>query len=293
MSFNKAAKKKKKDRFTEKIKIKASAAEALCLVQYLGLMIGDLIPEKSKAWKLYIILHEIILLLSSPRYVISDLFRIEKLITQHNTMYLQLFEKLKPKMHFATHIVRVMLMFGPLIHFLGMFGERKNRYLKNIAVSTTSRRNLPLTVAIKNQLNQCYINHFSSKAGISVVLGPLILQNDKEIGKFHASIKVASSYKYVIINEKKLGPGTVIINDIDDNGPHFVKIKKIFMFEQDILFLLCKIDKIYYNNKYRAYKVLIDDNKIDICSINSMIKYDVCLLVKKDCEMYVTMRYEV
>lgn len=48
---------------TENLKlgvIKMSAAESLCFIRYLGLIIGDLVPEKSKFWSLYIVLKKVL-----------------------------------------------------------------------------------------------------------------------------------------------------------------------------------------------------------------------------------------
>jgi len=48
--------------------IKMSAAESLCFIRYLGLIIGDLIPEKSDVWSLYTALKQIIDIIFSQMY---------------------------------------------------------------------------------------------------------------------------------------------------------------------------------------------------------------------------------
>ena len=37
----------------EKIKIRQSASQSLCLMRYFGLMVGDFIPTDNEHWKLY------------------------------------------------------------------------------------------------------------------------------------------------------------------------------------------------------------------------------------------------
>lgn len=88
-------------------------------------------------------------------------------------MYIKLVGKLKPKMHFLLHYPRIMLLFGPVIHFSAMKYERKNKELKEIAVGTSSNLNLLLTVAIKHQLKLCYTKEFCPSVQSSIILGPV------------------------------------------------------------------------------------------------------------------------
>jgi len=40
--------------------LKMSASEMLCFIKYFGLIIGDMVPEKSELWGLYIVLKKIL-----------------------------------------------------------------------------------------------------------------------------------------------------------------------------------------------------------------------------------------
>ena len=82
---------------SEKLKIRQSATEMLCLVRYLGLMIGDLVPAENEYWKLYICLRQILGCLYLPRMNICQAAELQKLIEKHNRLYLTSFGKLKPK----------------------------------------------------------------------------------------------------------------------------------------------------------------------------------------------------
>lgn len=154
--YKEYSKPNKNDIVKNKIKIKQSSAEMLCLCRNLGLIIGDLIPGENQYWKLYLILRQIIGIVTAPMFHKADIRQLRCLIKQHNDTYIQLFGPLKPKMHFMVHIPEVMLDNGPLIHIWSMPYERKNRVLKEMAVSTRSHRNVPLTISIRNQLQQCY-----------------------------------------------------------------------------------------------------------------------------------------
>ena len=54
-----------------------------------------------------------------------------------------------------THMSKLMLENGPLIHFRSMSFERKNKNVKEGARSSNSK-NLPFTLGTRNQLNLCY-----------------------------------------------------------------------------------------------------------------------------------------
>ena len=63
ISFNQA---------TNKLHLKMSASEVLCIVRYWGLMIGDLIPDDDEYWQLYKNMREIIDIVTSPRIIRRD-----------------------------------------------------------------------------------------------------------------------------------------------------------------------------------------------------------------------------
>lgn len=146
-----------------KLKIKQSASEMLCLVRYLGLMIGDMIPPNNEHWKLYLVLRKLIGVLTSPRLTGGEIENLREVIQKHNALYISLFGALKPKMHFLLHYVTLMLLNGPVIHFSTLMFERKNKALKEMAICSTSNINLPQTIAIRHQLQQCYNKEFLSK----------------------------------------------------------------------------------------------------------------------------------
>jgi len=79
------------------------------------------------------------------------------LISEHHDMYLSLFNSsLKPKHHFLLHYPNIILKAGPLIYLSCMRFEAKHKELKKNANNVQSRKNLPLTLAKKSQLNFLY-----------------------------------------------------------------------------------------------------------------------------------------
>lgn len=86
--------------------LKMSAREVMTFVHFLPLMIGDLIPENDEFWALFLILLQIIDILLSYTFTDNAISHLKQLISQHNSMYVTLFnDSLKPKQHFKIVIV--------------------------------------------------------------------------------------------------------------------------------------------------------------------------------------------
>ncbi|KAL6420225.1 hypothetical protein ACFW04_014596 [Cataglyphis niger] len=134
-----------------------SASETITFVIHFGLIIGYKIPEYNNFWDLYICLNKIVTILLISFVPSQCIEYLDALVTEHHELYLYLFkDTLKPKHHFFLHYARVMKSVGPLINIWCMRYEAKHRQSKIAAHISSSRRNLPLTLAIKHQLKLCY-----------------------------------------------------------------------------------------------------------------------------------------
>lgn len=141
----------------KKNNIKMSASEMLCFVTFLGPMIGHLIPKDSSHWQLYICLRNILDIILHKSINAERISLLESLISEHHCLYsVQLKQNLKPKFHNMVHYPRLLRRFGPLVHFWSMRFEAKHRLSKIAANSTCSRRNICITLSIKNQLKLCH-----------------------------------------------------------------------------------------------------------------------------------------
>jgi len=145
---------------TENLKlgiIKMSAAESLCFTRYLGLIIGDLVPEKSEVWSLYIVLKQIIDIIFSKWIRLDDSVLLKCLISEHHALYLKLFRTgLKPKHHHMVHYPLNIQKSGPLAIFSSIRYEAKHKELKDAANAITSRKNIAYTLSLKQQLQLSY-----------------------------------------------------------------------------------------------------------------------------------------
>ncbi|XP_051173978.1 uncharacterized protein LOC127289825 [Leptopilina boulardi] len=281
----------------QKLKVKQSAAEMQCLVRYLGLMIGDIVPDKNPHWKLYLCLRKIFGVVASPSLDKGQIQNLKELIRKHNKLYFQLNGKLKPKMHFLLHYVTVMILNGPVIHYSAMKYERKNKQLKEIAVSTTSNINLPLTIAIKHQLQLCYATAFSLPIQSDIELGSIDNSDahnylKKFIPNLRDGISV-TTLKNIELLGISLSPGTVFVSRITENGPCFGVIKKIF-YCKNVYFEAEELEVLFFDHHYHAYCVQYNVNPTNLLiNVDLIPKTSPCLLVKKRTNIFVATRYDI
>lgn len=122
---------------TEHIKkchIIMSAAEMACLVRYLGFIIGDKIPENDPVWEVFLLLKQIVSVVTSRTIQESTPKLLKSLIEEHHSLYLKVFnsQTLKPKHHIITHYPEIMTRVGPLNNISSMRFEAKHRNFKKM-----------------------------------------------------------------------------------------------------------------------------------------------------------------
>ena len=89
----------------QELNLKYSASEMFCLVKYLGLMIGDMIPQYDEHWKMFLTLRKISDILMSPRIVNAHITSLASLVKSLMETYLKFYKVLKPKFHSSFYIV--------------------------------------------------------------------------------------------------------------------------------------------------------------------------------------------
>lgn len=150
---------------------------------------------------------------------------------KHNKLYIELIGKLMPKMHFLLHYPRIMLLYGPAIHFSAMKYERKNKQLKEIAVGTSSNTNLPLTIAVKHQLQLYFETVYCPPVQSNLILDPVKNSYSYNALQHFPNLLHETpimTLKYVELLGIKLSSGAVLLTKFSESGPHFGIIINIF-----------------------------------------------------------------
>jgi hypothetical protein len=248
-----------------KRKFNMSASEMMSFVHIFPLLIGDLIPEDDNVWQFFLTLLKIIDILLCRNIDNSTVLYLESLISEHHESYVQLFhDTLKPKHHFMLHYPHIIKQIGPLRLIWCMRFEAKHKQLKKTASLITSRKNLPLTLLIKEQLsfahrlytgNGCesrielgsHKSELYSESNIDTHIKDVIIPND---------VNLASSFNWVYFNGIRYVPGMILITS-NETCYQFFRIEFIFesTSHKSIYFLSEQIDCIGFNCHLQAHQL--------------------------------------
>lgn len=139
-----------------RIKIKMTASEMMCFSRYLGLLIGDLIPEGLSVWQIWITLRNIIDIVCAPNLQFGEIHLLNIFIENYLSLVVEHFKHLKPKHHFMLHYAEVFKKSGPLVNLWCMRSEQKHRELKLNANISGGYKNIILSLAKKSQMKLCH-----------------------------------------------------------------------------------------------------------------------------------------
>lgn len=268
-----------------------SASEMLALFSYFSVLVGDLIPENDSCWELYVILHQIMQIFLSRVISVQTLDYLRVLIQEHHEMYCQLFEEtLKPKHHFLIHYPRIILKLGPVRYLWSMRYEALHKILKSTASSVTTRKNIILTVAIKQQLRFSY--RVLSRKGLllNTEFGPadaitFLPDYDSLIQPllkrfFSKEISDAVTVSWVKIENIMFKSGYAIQTSDAENVPEFAEIKYIILFENRVYFIAVPLIVIGFNSHLQAYEMKKVDIKVNFVLIpaENQMPYNIRLL---------------
>jgi len=134
-------------------RLKMSASEMHNFVAIFPFLVGDLIDTEDEVWYFYTVLRKIHDLVYAPRLQIEAAEYLSVLIEEHHRLYLKLFnDPLKPKHHNMLHYGMIIRQAGPLKQLSTLRCESKNKEFKTRAEITNSRKNITLTLSVKEQL---------------------------------------------------------------------------------------------------------------------------------------------
>lgn len=155
-----------------------SASQMWCLLRLLPTMIGDLIPEQCKEWKLLILLLSCMEFIFSPSLTIEATLYLATIIEEHHSLFLELYPHihLRPKHHFMLHYPRAIQKLGPLIQFWAMRFEAKHNFFKRVSNVTCNFRNICKTMAFRHQIAQCH----------NLMCGT-VMSHNTEVGRGHST----------------------------------------------------------------------------------------------------------
>lgn len=248
----------KREHLTQR-KFKMSASEMMSFVHLFPLLVGDLVSVDDPVWQFLIILLKIIDIILRNFLDSPTVIMLESLIYEHHQSYLTLFrDTLKPKHHFMVHYPHIIKQVGPLRQLWCMRFEAKHKVLKNTASNTTSRRNIALTLLIKEQL--AFANRLFVRDGLDLRLefGKLNLhESPLDIPQIIDScndVDLSCSYQWIRYKGTRYTPGMTIITT-NENDYLFYKLSFILRSKSSLcVYLMCKkLNCSGFSDHFQAY----------------------------------------
>lgn len=271
-----------------------SAAEMLCLTRNFAFIIGDLVPDDNIVWKFYLVVLELVDILTSTTFTKSTLEYLTSLIEDHNETYMNLSKQhLKPKFHFLIHYPRIILKLGPPVLLSCMRFEAKHKDLKSVSQKSFCRKNLPFTLAYRHQLKFCYriiasegfkdkIN-FGTPNEIDDGLQLLLQSNSLDSDQYFCS-------PFYECNGIRYDIDAILLSTVSDDIPVFQQIKNIFIHKTNltnIYFQCLTLKTIHFHEHFYAYKVEIT-NIVTFVEITALLSQFPSIIHKVGSDCFVS-----
>ena len=240
----------------------------LLLATYLPLLIGDLIPEDSEHFLLFLILLRICSIAISWEIPPEVLGYLGTLIEEYHSKFKKLYPSAHfiPKQHYMVHYPSQILRYGPLVYSWTMRHEAKLQTIKR-AAKHGNFKNISYTIAKRTQHALCYFlkcgKPFLARpteisAVSSVFASPELLHFINESCLTVGTIKRVTWLKHGIHHLKKFA---MVYLGSGDLYPQFGKVQDIFVGYDDLavshpfIVYIEKYDTMYYDSHFNSYVV--------------------------------------
>jgi len=248
--------------------VRQSASEMLTILRYLGLLIGEFVPENNAIWSLFITLRKIVDILLATYFITDSSGYLQTLVSELNKKYCSLTKDvLKPKFHNLIHYHSAMERFGPLVHIWSMRFEAKHRPLKIIAKSSCNKQNITLTLAKKHQLQ---LNGLFCKGSLEPILkvGPVCPLSTYETENVRSQLgldrdRSLLSVAWASVSTTCYKKGLVLADSLQDDGylVNFFTLNKIYLYNSKILILFGdRLKTVCFEEHLYAYEVQTDNS---------------------------------
>lgn len=248
-------------------KISFSASERLTFTLILPMLMGDLVDTDDDVWQYFLCLREIVDIVFARELQTECCALLETLVCEHHEMFIKLFKcSLKPKQHNMTHYGTIMKMCGPLSALSTIRNESKHKFMKDVANSTSSRKQITYTIALKQQLN-FYHRTVSNNSGLvsNFQIGPTSVPSKTLIRKIFNAFNILQfsddesiiEATWVNVNGIRYIVGTCVFIRMNEKDiPVFGVIDNILLNNKQSVGLHCKIlETHFYEEHLHAFEV--------------------------------------
>lgn len=249
------------DEMLTKMRFRCTAAEMHTLMINFPLLIGDVIPVDDKLWNLYLLLRQILSIVTSNEVHKDYTNLLKHLISQHHSLYIENFGPLKPKLHFMVHYPRIMAEIGSLRGIWCMRLEAKHSFFKKTAKAITCRINLIQSLCIKHQLHIANILANFETFKNEPLNGPTERLSETSLIEKYKIIENCDNdnlfvTSWVKFKGLKFKPNVVIQSDKqEDEAPLFALINYILCTENGYVFCCQRLTNKGFDFHFHSFEV--------------------------------------
>lgn len=266
--------------------ISGSAAQKFALFRLFPIIFSDIV-EQLPSFKIYIVLREMIdIILSLPQRK-SWLSYLETLSINFQCMMVEFFpNKVTPKVHFATEYAKIIEENGPPLRYWCMRYEGAHLYFKKTAMQSYNFKNIPKTLAHRQQLRQCFLmtkcqflKAFQEPSGNKIIYlheidsKVKVLLNNRYGSQFIES-QTLFQCSQLVHDHIVYKQNAVYVYDLEhvEEIPNFFQIIHILKLNQEWIFVVDFLNTEGFSTKLWSYKVSSYD-RFDLVSPNNLKYY--------------------
>ena len=247
-------------------RMKYTQSQMWCLLRFLPLIIGHLVPEGNKYWQIILELMDMIETILAPAFHRGDIPFMKDAIEIFHTNFKACFPETntKPKSHYTTHYPKQTCMFGPLVHCWTIRLEGKHAFFKSIFHGTQNKKNICKSMSERHQTRQALLHSTPlflgseeastfGQATKQICQLPRALQDMLE-RHFHNTTGNLTTFRKIVLNGVTYCTKTCVLLGAHDGSYGFGLITHIFLVNGEYHFV-CKRTTSNYQRHYHAYKL--------------------------------------
>lgn len=241
----------------------------LLLARVLPFIVGPKIPEDEVHWKCFLLLRQIMDIVLCPFASESMSVSLKFLIDEHHRIFVSLYSKCIPKMHFLIHYPEQMLAMGPMTKSWTMRHEAKLNFFKQLT-KVDNFKNIAFSMANRHQRWICYQlacgTLLSTPVECGPGLGPIqVIDEAPDIQEGLSKLMEISPNSTVFHPRWVRKDGIVykdnvfLITGSDGLDPVFVQLDELLVIGGDmIVFIVYPCTTLFFDSHYHAYVIDIN-----------------------------------
>ena len=137
-----------------------NAVQVWCLLRLIPFFLYDAVDVQNDAWKMLLLLCEIVELICAPKISVAQILFLNRLILQYLEDRTKLFPSvsMRPKHHYLLHYPWLIQMFGPLMRVWTMRMESKHSFFQRCARACQNFINITKTLTETHHLSQACLS---------------------------------------------------------------------------------------------------------------------------------------